>query len=159
MSKFVKLFWVFSLVGFLGALLFSYTSIPEKVDIALGSTMVSSIFLSRDVFFYLMVGIMVFTNATLLTMAKVLNIIPVKTHVGFTEGIINWLGSFSVILNLFYSITALIVGFYNNPAYNSSTHYNYLAYIGLVLILVWVLGLVYVLAQKNKVKASALSQK
>lgn len=156
MSRFVKLFWVFSLIGFLAALLFSYTSIPEQVDIALGSSVVSSIFLSRDVYFYAMIGIMVFTNATLLTMAKVLNIIPsLEASNTFKVNIINWLGSFSVILNLFFSITALIVGFYNNPAFESPTHYNYLAYIGLVLILVWLFGLLYVLVKKNGVKAPA----
>lgn len=163
MNRFVKFFWILSLLGFLGVLLFAFSGMPEKVNIALGSSVVSSMFLSRDVFFYTMIGITVFTNALLLTVTRVLSLVsPVRYQEGkaqdpFRIVLINWLGAVAVILNLFYGITSLIVSFYNNPGYANPTHYNYLIYIGLFLILLWAAGFVWTVLTRDKVKPAEVS--
>ena len=149
MNRFIKFFWVVSLLGFLAALLFAFAGMPAKVDIALGSSMVDSVFLTRDIFFYIMVGITLFTNGLLVTVTRVLGLTsPLQYQEGIPQNpsritLSNWLGAMAGILNLFYAITSLIVSFYNNPGYSNPTHYNYLIYIGLFLIVFWVIGFVW----------------
>ena len=163
MNRFIKFFWILSLLGFLATLLFSFAGMSAEVDIALGSSAVSSVYLTRDVFFYLMIGIAIFTNGLLITVTRLLSLTsPVRYQEGkplnpFGLVLTNWLGAMAAILNLFFAITALIVSFYNNPGYSKPTHYNYLIYIGLFLIIFWVVGFVWMVLTRNSSKPSEVS--
>lgn len=163
MNRFIKFFWVVSLLGFLAALLFAFAGMPGQVDIALGSSVVSSVYLTRDIFFYTMVGMTLFTNGLLITVIRVLGLTsPLRYQEGqlqhpFRITLSNWLGGIAAILNLFYGITSLIVSFYNNPGYSQPTHYNYLIYIGLFLIVFWVIGFLWTVLTRNSAKPSEIS--
>ena len=163
MNRFIKFFWALSLIGFLAALLFAFSGMPAKVDLALGSSLMSSVFLSRDIFFYIMVGFAIFTNGLLMTATRALGLMsPVRYQDGipqnpFRIALSNWLGAMAVILNLFYAITSLIVSFYNNLGYANPTHYNYLIYIGLFLIIFWVVGFVWTVLRRNNPKPAEIS--
>ena len=163
MNRFIKFFWILSLLGFLAVLLFAFSGMPAKVDLALGSSVMSSVFLSRDIFFYIMVGITLFSNGLILIVTRVLGLVsPVRYEQGVLQNpfrivLNNWLGAMAGILNLFYAITSLIVSFYNNPGYSNPTHYNYLIYIGLFLILFWMAGFGWTVLRRNNPKPSEVS--
>lgn len=160
MNRFIKLFWFFSLLGFLGAILLVYSNLPVEVDVTLGSGDVSPIFLSRNAFFYFMIAVVVLTNGVLLALAKAVRLIkspayPVSPGISekvlFKSRIVNWLGSFSFVLNLFYIVGVLFVGFHNDAQYVAPKSYSALVYGSILLILAWIFWLALIFLQRKKV--------
>lgn len=156
MNRFIKLFWFFSLLGFLATLLFVYAALPAEVDVSLDSDIIPSILLSKNSFFYSMVLLIVLTNAIFLALSKFIGLLKTdnrsnKMFFGdesFKKNLINWLGSFSVILNLFYAMGALFVGLHNNIDYVPSTSYSFLVYASIILVVGWLFWLVYIVLKK-----------
>ena len=159
MNKFIKLFWLLSMIGFLALLLWVYANMPPQIDISMVNSAFSEITISKNAFFYSMIAIVVSTNGSILMLSKVLQLLTarhLKENDGFypQEGhnnrLINWLGSFSIILNLFCIIGVLFVGLYNTIEKEAGHPYIYIVYTSLFLMLVWLLGLIYIIASKRK---------
>lgn len=159
MNKFIKLFWFISLLGFLAILLLVYSALPLEVDVSLGSTFIGDISVSRNIFFYTMIAIVVLSNGLFLALSKAINLInadDIKRNVflensTFRASLTNWLGSFSAILNLFYSMGTMFVGLHNNPEYVLTSTYSSVAYLSIFLIIGWIFWLVVIVLRKVKI--------
>ena len=158
MNKFIKLFWFFSLLGFLATLLFVYAALRPEVDVSLGSGVIPAMLISKNAFFYTMIIIIVLTNAVLLALSKFIGMLKTDNKSNrfifgdepFKKNLINWLGSFSVVLNLFYAMGTLFIGLYNNIEYVPTAGYSFLVYASIILIVGWLFWLVYIVLKKVK---------
>ncbi len=159
MNRFIKLFWFLSMLGFLVSILLIYANLPEAVDVALGSRSISVDLLSRNAFFYTMIALVVISNGVLLALARAVALIkfqkqPVSTDIAegnlFRTRISNWLGGFSVILNIFYIIGVFFIGFHNDPQYVAPESYRILVYGSVLLMVGWLVWLPFILLKRNK---------
>lgn len=159
MNRFIKLFWFLSMLGFLVAILLVYANLPEEVDVTLGSSSISEVLLSRNAFFYSMIALIVVSNGVLLALANVITLTKSAKNrhsagdLGqplFKSRIVNWLGSFSTILNIFYIIGVFFVGFHNDPQYVAPKSYSILVYASLIFIAAWIIWLPFIILRKNK---------
>lgn len=143
------------MLGFLGAILLIYANLPEEVDVTLGSRSISQLVLSRNSFFYAMIAVVVLSNGLLLALSKVVGLIKSPENgedsgIMFRNRIINWLGCFSIVLNIFYIVGVFFVGFHNDPQYVAPESYNILVYGSILLIVACVLWLVVIALQRKR---------
>lgn len=161
MNKIIKLFLLVSLLGFLAILLLIYAALPPQVDVSLGSDIVQDVILSQNAFFYIVIAIVVLSNGVLMALSKVIKLVrnenqddrqgsraTILSGNTFEKSLANWLGSFSVVLNIFYAMGIFFVGLYNNPEYALTGTYSILAYFSIFLIIAWIFWLVVIVLKK-----------
>src|SRR5690606_15239149 len=118
----------------------------------------SQLVVSRNTFFYVMVVVVVLTNASLLGFYKMLSIISRRAvkpediirNESHNTRIVNWIGSFAIVLKLFYCIGVVFIGLHNALENTASTSNSYIVYFGLGLIFIWLIGLAYILATRSR---------
>ncbi len=158
MNRFIKLFWFLSMLGFLVGILLIYANLPEEVDVTFGSQSISVELLSRNAFFYAMIAIVALSNGLLLALARAVSLTKTPELAGtdvsdkalFKTRIVNWLGSYSIILNIFYIIGIFFVGFHNDPQYVAPKSYDILAYGSILLLIGWLIWLPFIIFKRNK---------
>jgi hypothetical protein len=116
MIKFVKIFWIVSLLSFVAALLFAYSYLPLQVVISQDERGIAEYIVEREQFFYsALIGCVFFNGMLLLLGALLLGLpggsIPVpkrsiwtKNHVTRAElkvRLKNWLKGFGLAFNMY----------------------------------------------------------
>jgi hypothetical protein len=158
-----KAFYVLTILFFLLAFLYIYSASPEFVTYELSDRGLPLKQFSKEIFFYLFVGVFLVANVLLMLPAKMIEIqyTPMLRRVFprgeiFREQVVSWFYSFAAILN----ISTVILIFYLHSITNqneiSSSEFNFFFYLMPVLISLWIIGFFYILAQRiRQVKSTA----
>ncbi|MFY0600643.1 MAG: hypothetical protein JXR03_13305 [Cyclobacteriaceae bacterium] len=141
MVKAVNSLKILSLLVLLVTLLFVYAFLPVMVNL---NPDVSGWSLHKEYFFYVVVGASLILNIFLIFAERTLSSII------SSEEINAWIKGFSFVLNLYFSFLIGYVAVINNQNHFQSGSYAYLNYLGPILVLVWIIGLIFLSLKRNK---------
>ena len=120
MKKVIHRLLVASGLIFLVVLLYVYVHLPEEVNILPPPYEIFHGVLSREAFFYVVLGIFVGMNTLLLGLVSLIKIQSIRNTGLFSQPTFkvrlqNWLCSFSLILNLLYLAIIFLITTFNSP--------------------------------------------
>ena len=153
-DHFLSRVWrVLSIIGFGITLLFIYRGLPDPTAVHFGESGRGDGFLPKEEIFYLTAGVITALNVLMLMLINSVKKIPAQL---FTKGFfrvfeskgdekvqsifIHWLHFFPALVNTFV-ILALRVLLMLNDSRSYANDYSYLGYLGIVLVLLWLLYL------------------
>ncbi len=141
MEKAVNVLKVISAIVFLGTLLYVYSLLPVMVTLHPED---SSWSVHKEYFFYGVIILFMVLNIFLIAMERMLRPL-IKI-----EEVRAWVKGLAVVLNFYLACMIGSVGVMNNANDFQPGSYGYLNYIGPVLIVVWVIGLIFNMQNKPK---------
>ena len=145
MSKAVRVFLFFSIIIFLGVFLFVYANLPKEVAIVPGQ-----ISIEKDMFFYTMIILFVVINLLFTIISILFKNLKVSNLSDRKQMLRTWFISLPVMLNLYITFSVAYLGVLNNPANFESGAYNYLNYLGPILLIGWIFALFFVMSKSNQ---------
>ncbi|MFC3881388.1 DNA topoisomerase IV [Algoriphagus namhaensis] len=151
--RFGKVFFYFSVFGFVLFLLYFYSAMPELLKYQPDGIQDNG----RDTFFYAMIGLFAVVNMIVLVPPKMLE---TKTHKGlhrifpvgdnYRDYILAWFYSFGSVINLSLLIMVFYVHAINNQNEIQASKFNFFFYLIPVLLAIWVVALFVLLFNKFK---------
>jgi hypothetical protein len=155
--RFGKAFYFLSLFGFIFFLLYFYSAMAETVGYSTDNNGLVINKISKETFFYAMIGIFVILNGLVLLPPKLLE---TKTHRGlhrifpigdaYRDYFLGWFYSFGGILNISLSIMVLYTHAINNQQEIAASKFNFFFYLIPALSIIWVIGLFIIMGGKFK---------
>jgi hypothetical protein len=147
MTRLIKSFWFFSLILFLGTLLYVYASLPEPVELffAQGGSIE---YISKDHFFYFALAIVSISNVVVYTFARHLRDTR-NTKLALSEGFTRWLFSFSTLLNFFFMVVCMFFSVVNSGENFDPDNFGFLIFLSLGLMAFWLIGLPFVILRRK----------
>lgn len=139
MIKTVKFLRVLSVILFLGTLALVYAYLPIQVQLTEEK---NQLVIHRENFFYFAVVFFLVINLLAVLMTNLLS--PWVMLKG-GEQAVAWLAGLGFVINIYLSMLMGFIGVLNNQAHVSTSGFAYLNYIGPVLILVWIIGIFYLI--------------
>ena len=136
MSKAINIFRKISIFLFLGVLGWIYALFENEVRLL---PKPSDLTISRDLFFYLTIGIFLLINGLFLLIFKLGN----NLFLGYGDDRIAWAKMIVPLVNVYLSLMIGSIGVLNNRSSFEPGAYAYLNYIGPFILMVWLLGVVY----------------
>ncbi|MDQ3394460.1 MAG: hypothetical protein M3512_10170 [Bacteroidota bacterium] len=159
MIRFIKFFQILSIIFFLPVLIFVYAYLPDQVVFSSARSGLAGTVISRETFFYGILILFVLSNILCIALGRAILQLPARETISgapifFNEaskgGVIAWLKSFCIVLNAFFIFGAMYIGMLNNEEEIQSTNFNFLIYIGPILILIWLLLFVFIILRRPK---------
>lgn len=159
MIRFIKFFQIISIVFFLPVLILVYAYLPEQVGLSADRYGVLGNLIDRETFFYGVLLLFVISNVLCISLGKALQKLPARHSDEGTAlfynapskmGILVWLKSFCIVLNLMFIFGLSYIGMLNNEEAISGREYNFLLYIGPILVLIWLLLFVFIILRRPK---------
>lgn len=144
MQRFLKLFWVITCIVFMVVLFYVYAYLSEEFNIA------NQIILGRSQFFYLMLGTFGMLSLLLYSIRRFFELHPSfkNNTTTFQNDIVNWLISFSGVVNVVLILGMIFVAMDNNPDGMRHSIPFFFIYFGPVLVGIWAVLLVVVLGRR-----------
>ncbi len=141
MAKAINVLKVISAFVFLVTLLFVYSFLPVMVNL---NPEDSGWLVHKEYFFYSILTVFILLNIFLLILEKILN--------GFisNEEIRAWIKGLAFVLNLYLSFIIGYIGVMNNAGHFQNGSYSYLNFLGPILVAGWIVGLIFLVFNKNK---------
>ena len=155
--RFGKVFYFFSVLVFLFALLYFYAALPEQIGFSLDEQGTVVRDFAKSTFFYaLVLGFLVLNLVTIYTPKtletktnrKLHRIFPIGDP--FRDYLLTWFYSFGGWVNLSLALSGLFVHAINNQEVLSAASYNLWFYLMPIILFVWVGGLFVLLFKKFK---------
>lgn len=141
MVRAVKILKILSAILFLGTLLYVYSLLPVMVNIYPDATGWE---LHKEYFFYSLLAVFLVVNIFLLIIERMIRpLIP-------TEELLSWVRGLPFVINIYFSLIIGYIGVLNNQGSFQESSYIYLNYLGPILIVAWVSGLIFLLLNRNK---------
>ncbi|MEQ8551487.1 MAG: hypothetical protein RLQ12_16025 [Cyclobacteriaceae bacterium] len=139
MLKVVNLVKVFSVLIFLGtlSLVYAYMPIMVKLDEE-GMTEIH-----KENFFYGSVGVFIVVNVLILIIQNMIN------KKAIDEFLKAWVGGFTFVFNLYLAFIIGFLGVLNNPTHIPASSYYYLNWLGPIMVLVWLIGLIFLVLKRK----------
>ena len=132
---------------FLGVLLYVYAFLPDPVKLPLDFADIREILIGKGNLFYAMIGIFAIVSITSFFVMRLINALP-GPEINFKRNLTGWSLSFMVVINIFLILSLIIIGIINNTGSPAIGNYTVLAYVGPVLLIVWLILLVLVVTKK-----------
>lgn len=149
-QKFVNLAWVLTFLIFFAVLMASYAFLPERVtyEAASGTTV------DREVLFYVALALFVVVNLAALILRRMLEALPTSSTVyarneSFKERLVAWFGGLMSAINVCLITLVGYVSLANNQEDFALGDFNFLVYIGPVLLLLCIFWLFSVLSSRR----------
>lgn len=139
MLRVVNLVKVFSVFIFLGTLSLVYAFMPIMVKLDEEGTLE----IQKENFFYGSIAVFVMVNVLTLVIQNILN------EKLSSEMLKSWIGGFTFVINLYLSFLIGFLGVLNNPADIPAANYFYLNWLGPILFLFWIFGLIFLVLKKD----------
>ena len=156
-TRFAKVFYFITVVFFIVGFLYIYASLPEKVTYELSGDGSAGKELGRDTFFFVAMATFVVLNLMIVVPAKMVESnfslrLRRILHAGdpFRDQMLSWVYSFAGIFNINLIILDLYVSRINSFVGNESGWFNFIYYLGPVLLLLWILALFFLLGKRIK---------
>ncbi|MDN3688430.1 DNA topoisomerase IV [Cyclobacterium jeungdonense] len=156
-TRFAKVFYFLSIGLFLFLLLYAYAGLPEFATYASSESGMPKKQVSKEVFFYSAIALFLVYNVLLIVPAKLMEmklnaslnrLFPVGDV--YRDKMLAWMYSFIAVLNLATAVLVFYIYSISNQNGIGSSEYNFFFYLAPVLMLVWVLGLFYLISGKIK---------
>ncbi len=155
--RFGKAFYFLTLFGFVFFLLYFYSAMAESVGYGLNENGSVVDKISKETFFYGMIGLFVILNGLVLLPPKLLE---TKMHQGlhrifplgdvYRDYFLGWFYSFGGILNLSLSMMVFYTHAINNQQEIAANQFSFFFYLIPGLFLIWIVGLFIILVGKFK---------
>ncbi len=142
MIKVVGIVKFLSIVLFLGILGLSYAYLPVKTAVLPDSR---DILIDRGTFFYMAAGFFTFVNIIFSYLSRTL---WKKMSAG--PSVQAWLLLLTPVVNIYLAMLVGFVAVLNNPIDIPPASYSYLNYLGPILIMAWLVGLIVVFLKRRK---------
>ena len=155
MDRLIRFFRTVTWLGFLGALVWSYAYIPDEIAYTLNSKNQPSAFASKEDFFFISLTVFILVNVVCITFAGTLKKVKTQENgVGIRNrslklDIITWIHGFSGMVNLFFSLLLLFIGYINGVQAYQVKGFGSMIYIGPVMIIGWLVYLFVLLGKKR----------
>lgn len=151
-QKFVNVAWGFTFLIFFAVLLWSYAFLPERISLY-GDTLKPAV--DRETFFYVALALFVIVNLAALILRRMLEALPLSSAVyarneAFKEQLIAWFGGLLSAVNVCLITLVGYVSLANNQGSFAISSFNFLVYLGPVLMVGCLLWLAAVLAERRK---------
>ena len=139
-QKFVNLAWVLTFILFFGVLMLSYAFWPDQLRVY---EIIAGLEITRDAFFYGALILFVLVNLAALVLRRMLEALPASSDIyakneAFKEHVIAWFGGLTSAVNVCLITLVGYISLFNNQADYTISDFNFLVYIGPVLLLVCV---------------------
>lgn len=150
MGRIIKFIWLISLLSGLATLLYTYAAMGEIVSIDSDTGDTESGSVSRELYFYIALGILIIFNFTFYAISR--NMHMADDHMKYL--LINWQLSFAAVLNLFYIVGVLFIMLLNSGDNFDYGNFGYLIYIALAFIILWVIALPVLIVRERSINRS-----
>ena len=149
MGKIVNMFWVISLIAFLGTFVAVYSFLPPEVAINSDAGGRANQFVTKEVFFYGGIGFFLLTNIVLYLFSNLINMEASRLEARgagktglytFRHKLGVWVKGLSILINLFFISLSLFIGVFNSSEVGTFD-YVLLIYLVPVLIACWLVYL------------------
>lgn len=136
--RLIKFVWAVSLVAALASLLYVYASLSEEVIYSMDTTLIDEgKVLSRESFFYVCLGFLAGLNFLLYALSK-----NMRYRMEAMNTLLkNWQLSLAVVINVLFIIIVNFLQVVNSGESFNYDYLGYLIYVGLGLVLLWILAL------------------
>lgn len=155
--RFAKVFYFITVFLFVVGFLYIYASLPEKVTYELSGDGGTGKQLGRDTFFFVAMATFVLLNLMIVVPAKMaesnfsLRVRRIlRAGDPFRDQILSWVYSFAAIFNVNLIILNLYVSRINAFVRNDSSWFDFIYYLGPLLLLLWIVGLFFLLGKRIK---------
>lgn len=152
MIPIIKAVRVISSLMFMGVLLYVYAYLPDPVKLPIDLGGIREIFVNKGNLFYAMIGLFTIVSLTSFAVVRLIRTLPAK-EMNFKKNLTNWSLSFLVVINIFLILSLTIIGIINSTEQVSIGSYATLAYIGPVLLIIWLFLLVLVITKRVVAKS------
>jgi hypothetical protein len=142
MTKAVNLVRLLTIMLFLAMLGTVYVYLAPLVDL---TTTSGELTLDKNYFFYYAAGGFLVINIFLWFLMKLL--VPVMQR--FSELTQAWFNLIAPVINFYITVIIAFIGIINNPSHASAQNFNFLNYVGPVILLFWLLIFFYLLKFKT----------
>lgn len=155
--RFGKVFYFTSILLFVFFLLYFYSALAETVGLNIDENGTINRNVEKGTFFYGMVASFLVLNAVTIFTPKSLEtktnkrmhrIFPIGDP--YRDYILTWFYSFGGIINLSLALVVFFVHSINNQEVIATSQFNFFFYLMPALLVLWVIGLVVLLAGKFK---------
>lgn len=150
----VKVWRFMSAVFVIGALGWTYSLLPDMVAINFDASGLANDYISKEIIFYLVTGLIVFTNVAIPAIARQISKIPserlpipnkslwVLSRQDLNEHLVNWLHSIAAAINTIIAFTMFAIGTVNSNSFkNDVFDFAWLLYVGAALLVVVIVAL------------------
>ncbi len=155
MDKLVGFFKTTSWLLFLGALLWSYAYLPAQVTYRFDPSGAALGVTSKTNFFFASLGIFIIVNIVCIIFLRTLKRVDSSDEgVGlqnrsFKKDIAMWINGFIGILNIFFSLSLMLISNLNGSQEFQGSFTGAFIYVGPTLILIWIIYLLTLIAKKR----------
>lgn len=113
--------------------------------------------ISKEVFFYSTLFLFVVANILIVSLSRVLETIPAVSSAsgtpkffnsGSKNAIIAWIKSFGFVINALFIFSLIYIGMLNNIENFQRSDFNFLFYLGPILVVIWLIALIGILSKK-----------
>ena len=151
-QKFVNLAWVSTFIVFFGVLMLSYAFWPDQSRVY---EIVAGLEVSREAFFYTALTLFVLVNLAAVVLRRMLEALPTSSDIyakneAFKERVIAWFGGLTSAVNVCLITLVGYISLFNNQADYVISSFNFLVYIGPVLLLLCVFWFFSVLSSRHR---------
>lgn len=152
-NRFIKFFWLVSLMIFFAALLLVYAFLPDRVAVHANDAGMPDEFVAREWFFYFSLIGFVGANVLLYILRKLLLLtrrtVGTERELQLREDLAGWLLGLAGTINFFFILVMFFFGIFNNSEGFSTGHFALLVYTGpLLLVLIFAL-LAYIFIRRR----------
>lgn len=138
MIKAVKVLNLFSTLLFAAILLMVYAFLPVSVDLNIEG--VGTVH-KQELFYQALIGF--------LAINILLRLVIFYGFRGFRPTLLAWTSSLIFVVNFYFTVLIGFIGVWNNATSISPSSYGYLNTIGPLLLIVWVVGLIFLVIKKS----------
>lgn len=156
-TRFAKVFYFLSVGLFLFVFLYVYAASPEYVSYQVSEAGMPVKQISKDGFFYITVMVFLVFNVLMILPGKLIELqYSLSLKRLFPKGDIHrdkmlaWIYSFTGILNVSAAIVVFYIHSISNQNEIASSEFSFFFYLVPVLLLIWIVGLFYILSNKMK---------
>ncbi len=155
--RFGKVLYYTSILFFIFFLLYFYSALSQTVGLSIEENGTISKIVEKGQFFYGMIAVFLLLNAVTLVTPKSLEtksnkklhrIFPIGDP--FRDYILAWFYSFGGLINLSLGLVAFFVHSINNQDVISTSRFNFFFYLMPTLLVLWAVGLIFLLLGKFK---------
>jgi hypothetical protein len=143
MIRVVGLIRVLSVVLFLIVLGLVYAYLPVMVRVLPQD---ATLLFHREYVFYSAVGLFFLINLFVFMLIKMVNPLLLSRK---GEEMTAWFNSIGFVINVYVATLFGFIGVLNNPLHISASSYGYLNYMGPILLMIWIVGIIYFSVKKK----------
>lgn len=153
MYKAIRVGKVITTLFFLAVLIYVYAYLPASIEVPMSFGEAGLQSISKSGLFYICTGIFGFLYLFVFLTKRLGGGIMAKEK-SFVNLLNIWADSFMIVVNIYLVLALIIIGIINNKEGVVEGDYTIMAYIGPVLMLLWLLFLMVVFIKRFKVKSA-----